>query len=136
MNQEDFWQIIESSRPTLNGNNIEQHYENIISNLSKLSLSEIYEFQNIQDEIGIGWEDDLFSFYYRKFGSQSNDGFMDWFEGFILYGETIFNKIKSNHKYVKSLPHYEYLESCAYICSEAYERKTGRDDFYDVFQTW
>lgn len=136
MNDDKFWELIEDSKKK-SKNDPDKQIEALVSNISKLSEEEIYEFDRIFNKhYTNSYKGELWAAAYIINGGCSDDGF-DYFRGWLIsQGRTIFeNAISDPESLAKVISEDESgeveFEDMLYVCSDAFKMKTGKDNFYD-----
>ena len=128
-----YWKLIEASR---RGADPEELVDNLTERLQKLSVQEILGFDLFFSErLREAYRNDLWAVAYIMNGGCSDDGF-DYFLGWLIgKGQKHFEAALKNPEHAaKGVAEgddpYEN-EEIWYAASNAYEEKTGLDDFND-----
>jgi len=151
MNKEQFWQIIDDSRKK-NGD-LERMYNHLVYTLCQLEVPQIIRWKQVFDEyMALSYKEKLWAAASIMQNGCSDDGF-DYFRAWlIMQGKDVFLKALyepdtlANNDTTKAIAremnllHYTPMkgyrnnarfEGIMYAASEAYERKTKPNNFYD-----
>lgn len=141
MNEDDFWQIIETSLRTaqeqsddLDGGQQDIQYEILKEKLSDLDWQKIIEFENRFLQLFFNaYEEKLWCSAYLMGGGCGNDGFMDFRAWLIAQGkDAYYNAIKNpdsliNLPQVTNETDYYSFESLSYLASKVFKQKFDKD---------
>ncbi|MDX2216573.1 MAG: DUF4240 domain-containing protein [Oculatellaceae cyanobacterium bins.114] len=133
LTEDDFWQLIEASK-TESGGDIYEQLETLKAQLCKLTNAEIVSFDTILHRLlNKSFEARLWGAAYIINGGCSDDGF-DYFRGWLIaQGQAIFEQALENPDSLADVVDIEnqdvQCEEIWYVAQEAYEEKTGKDDF-------
>lgn len=135
MDVNKFWELIETSRKK-GKKDLERQTEILVKELSKLSIEEIYQFDNILKRHLIdSYNSELWAAAYIINGGCSDDGF-EYFRGWLIAQgrKTYENALNDPQSLAKIVSDDEAgeaeFEDILYVCSDAYSLKTsGTDDF-------
>lgn len=129
----DFWSLIESSKTDSEGDIYEQ-LEALRTKLCKLTNAEILSFDSILHRLlNESYESRLWGAAYIINGGCSDDGF-DYFRGWLIaQGRDVFYQALQNPESLADVVNIDNqdveCEEIWYVAQEAYEEKTGKDDF-------
>jgi hypothetical protein len=138
MDEEKFWQLIESSQTE--NNDTDAQLEILQEKLEALSPDEIIAFDRIFDKFywqSYDWK--LWAAAYIINGGCSDDGFDYFRSGLILQGEKVFNAALADPESLVNVLTFEDgdlaqnsdwaigVEEFLYLASHVYEEKTGEE---------
>lgn len=135
MNENEFWTLIEKSKKK-SKNDFEKQLELLVSDLTKLTEGEIFEFDRIFNKYHVNsYTSELWAAAYIINGGCSDDSF-DYFRAWLIsQGRSVYeNALKDPQSLVnineEDVEDFEF-EDFLYVSGDAYKLKTGKDDFYD-----
>lgn len=130
LTDDDFWQLIEETK-VKSGGDIYEQVELLRNRLGKLSNAEILSFHAILRRLlNESFQARLWGAAYVINGGCSDDGF-DYFRGWLIaQGRAVFYRaLEDPDSLVETAEANVECEDIWYVAREAYEEKTGKDDF-------
>jgi len=139
MGEDKFWEIIELSK----ADDPQDQLDNLTEQLAAMTVDEIFGFDYRLDKfLEVSYNPALWAAAYIVCGGCSDDGF-DYFRAWLISkGRAVYEAALENPD---SLIHvferaddmdYPENEEILYAALDAYEEATGKDDFYDVLDSF
>jgi hypothetical protein len=133
MDMTQFWQLIDRTR----GGDIKKHAERLTEELAQFPEEEIVEYQRIFDTLVNRAERyDIVEVADFIYGGLGDDGWKDFRAWLIGQGQAVYeNMLADPESLVDVVGTLERLnitaELLSYAACRAFERKTGRENFYE-----
>ncbi len=130
LTEDDFWRLIEETKVKSQGDVYEQ-VDLLRNRLRKLSNAEIFSFHVILRRLlNESFQARLWGAAYIINGGCSDDGF-DYFRGWLIAQgrEVYYRALQDPESLVDATGTDVECEAIWYVAQEAYEEKTGKDDF-------
>jgi predicted DNA-binding WGR domain protein len=130
MTEDDFWNLIEETKAKSQGDIYEQ-VEHLRTRLRQLSNTEIFSFHAILHRLlSESFQARLWGAAYIINGGCGDDGF-DYFRGWLIaQGREVFYAALQDPDSLADVAEADAeCEEIWYVAQEAYEEKTGKDDF-------
>lgn len=132
MNDNEFWELIESCIPSERENFHQKHFQNFRESVDKLKLNEIIELiQKLEKFRKKCSTPTLSEAAYLIFGGIGDDGFQHFVTGIVAQGKTFFESclddpdtVLASYEFVLE---FEYYEEFRYIPWNAFEEKSVQD---------
>lgn len=141
MSEEKFWNLIEVSLDKSEGD-MEAQYNELLSELNKLTADEIIGFQNVFNRYYTEvYTSELWGAAYIINGGCSDDGF-DYFRAWLISkGKEVFFKALQNPDSLAEVLREDEIEGAEFeelisIGKEAYESKGNNEEFYHLVETF
>jgi hypothetical protein len=133
MNEETFWRTVEAARAAP-GDESDAQAQRLVESLSALDVSEIVAFETILRQFhGAAYRADLWGAAYLINGGCSDDGFDYFRAGLIALGRVAYEGALADPDSLADFAAEEIeYEDMMYVAEQAYRRKTGREDFYEL----
>ena len=139
MSEDQFWEIIEKTK----ADDPQDQLDKLVSLLSTMTVDDIFGFDYRLDKfLELSYKSDLWAAAYILCGGCSDDSF-DYFRAWLVSkGRTIFEaaveKPDSLIDFLAEVDEFDILENeeIMYATLDAYEEVTGKNDFYDVLDTF
>ncbi len=139
MNEDKFWEIINLSK----ADDPQDQLDNLVEQLSAMTVDDIFGFDYRLDKyLEKSYNSDLWAAAYIVCGGCSDDGF-DYFRAWLISkGRDVFENALENPDSLIDVfsetdeSDFPENEEILYATLDAYEEATGKDDFYDVLETF
>ena len=138
MSEEKFWEIIEQSK----SEDPQDQLDKLIEILSEMTVDDIFGFDYRLDKfLEQSYNSDLWAAAYVVCGGCSDDGF-DYFRAWLVSrGKEIYEKALENPDslidvFAEMENDFPENEELLYATLDAYEELTGKEDFYEVLDSF
>jgi len=139
MSEDLFWEIIEKTK----ADDPQDQLDNLVNLLSTMTADDIFGFDYRLDKfLETSYSSDLWAAAYIICGGCSDDSF-DYFRAWLISkGRTVFEAAVENPDslidFLADADESDFPENeeILYAALDAYEEVTGKDDFYDVLDTF
>jgi len=136
IDEDSFWQIMEDSKEA--SNNAEKQSELIHDGLLTTSESEIAAFGRLFNKLhSEAYTSDLWAIGFTLNGGCSDDAFTYFRCWVVMQGKEFYTTMMGNPEDIVDQLDlndelYNECESMLYVTKDAYEEKSGKDDYYDL----
>ncbi|MDR0767401.1 MAG: DUF4240 domain-containing protein [Methanosarcinales archaeon] len=139
MSEDKFWEIIELSK----ADDPQDQLDNLVELLSSMTVDDIFGFDyQLDKHLEKSYNSDLWAAAYIVCGGCSDDAF-DYFRAWLVSkGRSVYEKALENPDSLIDVfedmddRDYPENEEILYAALDAYEEATGKEDFYDVLDTF
>lgn len=139
MSADKFWELIELSK----ADDPQDQLDNLTGRLSEMTAEEIFGFDyQLDKHLERSYSSDLWAAAYIVCGGCSDDAF-DYFRAWLISkGRSVYEKALENPDSLIDVfgemedGDFPENEEILYASLDAYEEATGKQDFYDVLETF
>lgn len=139
MSEDKFWEIIELSK----ADDPQDQLDNLVELLSVLTADEIFGFDyQLDKHLESSYNPELWAAAYIVCGGCSDDAF-DYFRAWLISRgrETYENALENPDSLINVFKDadesvFPENEEILYAALDAYEEATGKNDFYDILETF
>ena len=139
MSEDLFWEIIEKTK----ADDPQDQLDNLVALLSTMTVDDIFGFDYRLDKfLEQSYGSDLWAAAFIICGGCSDDSF-DYFRAWLISkGRSVFERTIENPdsliEFFSDIDNSDFPENeeILYAALDAYEEVTGKDDFYDVLDTF
>lgn len=139
MGEDKFWEIISLSK----ADDPQDQLDNLVGQLSAMTTDDIFGFDyQLDKHLEKSYTSDLWAAAYIIFGGCSDDGF-DYFRAWLISkGREVYEKALENPDSLLEVfsetdeSDFPENEEILYATLDAYEEATGKNDFYDILETF
>ena len=139
MSEDLFWEIIEKTK----ADDPQDQLDNLVNLLSTMTADDIFGFDyRLDKSLETSYSSDLWAAAYIICGGCSDDSF-DYFRAWLVSkGRTVFEAAVENPDslidFLADADESDFPENeeILYAALDAYEEVTGKDDFYEVLDTF
>ncbi|WNY28160.1 hypothetical protein MmiEs2_03420 [Methanimicrococcus stummii] len=139
MSEDKFWEIIELSK----ADDPQDQLDNLVEQLSAMTADDIFGFDyQLDKHLEMSYNSDLWAAAYIVCGGCSDDAF-DYFRAWLVSkGRDVFEKALENPDSLLDVfeamddADFPENEEILYATLDAYDEATGKEDFYDVLDTF
>jgi len=139
MSEDKFWEVIELSK----ADDPQDQLDNLTDTLAAMTIDEVFGFDYRLDKfLEISYSSELWAAAYIVCGGCSDDGF-DYFRAWLISkGRAVYEAALENPDSLADVfekadeTDFPENEEILYAALDAYEEITGKDDFYDVLDSF
>ena len=139
MSEDQFWEIIEKTK----ADDPQDQLDKLVGLLSTMTVDDVFGFDYRLDKfLELSYSSDLWAAAYIICGGCPDDSF-DYFRAWLISkGRDVFEKAIENPDsladFLSEADEYDFPENeeILYASLDAYEELTGKDDFYDMLDSF